>query len=215
MQHNNFKVTPLPRICLISNGEADADQGKVLLAQLNLLPETLPCMVQIREKRLEARELFNLAERAGAIKLPAGSLLLCNDRLDIALAAGLDGVHLPENACPADKLRTFAPNLIFGCSIHSLEALHIAERSGADYLLFGPVFDTPSKRRYGASQGLHKLGEICMATSLPFYALGGIRPDNAGLCMDRGADGAAGLSVFQDTARLVETLEQFYSIICQ
>ena len=133
-----------------------------------------------------------------------------NERADIALAAGLDGVHLPENACSAETLRTFAPGLIYGCSVHSKSAMLIAEESGADYLLFGPVFDTPSKRKYGAPQGLEKLGELCRATSLPVFALGGITPQNAAHCMAEGAYGIAGLSIFQDTARFTETIEQFY-----
>jgi len=173
MKYKKLLTTPLPRLFMISSGEADTDKGTLLFNQLNLLPESLPCMVQIREKRLAARELLILTERARAIKLPAGSLLLCNERMDIALAAGLEGVHLPEGACRPDRLRTVAPVLIFGCSIHSLASLRIAEEKAADYLLFGPIFDTPSKRKYGAPQGLEKLGEICRATSLPVFALGG------------------------------------------
>ncbi|NMW21015.1 MAG: thiamine phosphate synthase [Chlorobiaceae bacterium] len=213
MKYKKLLTTPLPRLFMISSGEADTDKGTLLFNQLNLLPESLPCMVQIREKRLAARELLILTERARAIKLPAGSLLLCNERMDIALAAGLEGVHLPEGACRPDRLRTVAPVLIFGCSIHSLASLRIAEEKAADYLLFGPIFDTPSKRKYGAPQGLEKLGEICRATSLPVFALGGITPQNAALCMDKGAYGTAGLSIFCDTLRLAETLEQFYRIL--
>ncbi len=212
MQYNILKAAPLPRIYLISSGEENSDPGR-LIRQLNLLPSFMPYIVQIREKNLEAKQLLTLALQARKIQLPTGSLLLCNERADVALAAGLDGVHLPENACPTDKLQAFASNFIFGCSIHSQKALHIAEQSGADYLLFGPVFDTPSKRKYGAPQGLKKLGEFCRTTSLPVYALGGITPRNAALCMAEGAYGTAGLSIFQDTSRLSETIEQFYRIL--
>ena len=212
MQYNILKAAPLPRIYLISSGEENSDPGR-LIRQLNLLPSFMPCIVQIREKNLEAKQLLTLALQARKIQLPTGSLLLCNERADVALAAGLDGVHLPENACPTDKLQAFASNFIFGCSIHSQKALHIAEQSGADYLLFGPVFDTPSKRKYGAPQGLKKLGEFCRTTSLPVYALGGVTPRNAALCMAEGAYGTAGLSIFQETARLIETIEQFYRIL--
>lgn len=213
MLHNNRTGYTLPRIILISSGEEKPDNYGLLIDQLNLLPASIPCIVQIREKHLDTKHLLTLAQKAREIKLPEGSLLFCNERADVALAAALDGIHMPENACPADKLRAFAPNLIVGCSIHSHEALRLAEESGADYLLFGPVFDTPSKRKYGAPQGLKRLGDLCRKTSLPVFALGGITPENAALCMDKGAFGTAGLSIFRDTSRLKETLEQFYCIV--
>jgi thiamine-phosphate pyrophosphorylase len=210
MEHQQQKVTSLPRLLLISSGEENADNETLLLNQLHLLPHSHPCMVQIREKKLEVKELLILALKARAIELPAGTLLLMNERADIAVSAGLDGVHLPENACSANTIRTFAPGLLYGCSIHSIAALRIAEESGADYLLFGPVFDTPSKRKYGAPQGLKKLGELCRATSLPVYALGGITPQSVAHCIAEGAYGVAGLSVFQDIDRFIEIIEQFY-----
>ena len=211
MEDIQRKESPLPRLYLVSSGEENGHNGGgLLLHQLSLLPRSLPCIVQIREKQLNANALLKLALQAREMKLPEGTLLLMNERADIALAADFDGVHLPENACSANALRAFAPDLLYGCSVHSASALYIAEESGADYLLFGPVYDTPSKRKYGAPQGLEKLGKLCQATSLPVFALGGITPQNAAHCMDEGAYGIAGLSIFQDTAKLAETFEQFY-----
>ncbi|MEI6651049.1 MAG: thiamine phosphate synthase [Chlorobiaceae bacterium] len=212
MEHNKLPGASLPRLYLISSGQENPDNG-ILLEQLTLLPHTLCCMVQIREKQLNAKQLLTLALKARGCALPDGSMLLVNERVDIALAARLDGVHLPESGCYPDKLRPIAPNMIFGCSVHSPESLHIAEKSGADYLLFGPVFDTPSKRKYGAPQGLEKLGQICQSTTLPVFALGGVTPENGALCMAEGAYGIAGLSIFQDTSQFVDTLEQFYRIV--
>jgi len=208
MNGNRTKTANLPRIYLVSSGEEDSDNGKRLLNQLARLPHSLPCMVQIREKALSAQKLLTLALKAKEIELPEGTLLLMNERLDLALAAELDGVHLPENACSVQELRPLAPKLIYGCSVHSLAALRIAEKAGADYLLFGPVFDTPSKRVYGAPQGLEKLGAICQATSLPVFALGGITPKNAHLCRVKGAYGVAALSLFQQKIRFTETIEE-------
>jgi len=210
MKHNRKKETPLPRLHLISSGKESSDTSTPLLNQLSLLPGSFPCMVQIREKQLNAKELLNLALKARAIKAPEGTLLLINERADIALAAGLDGVHLPESGGSASKLRPFTPGMIYGYSVHSASALRMAEESGADYLLFGPVFDTPSKRRYGAPQGLEKLGALCRSTSLPVFALGGISPMNARFCMDKGAYGIAGISLFQERSRLAEIIEQLY-----
>ncbi len=213
MEHKKTQGTPLPHLYLISSGQENPASGALLLEQLNLLPRTLCCMVQIREKQLNAKQLLTLAVQARGCALPDGSMLLVNERVDIALAAHLDGVHLPESGCHPDKLRPFAPNMIFGCSVHSPESLRIAEKSGADYLLFGPVFDTPSKRKYGAPQGLEKLGQICRSTTLPVFALGGITPQNGAHCMAEGAYGIAGLSIFQERHRFVDTLEQFYRIV--
>jgi thiamine-phosphate pyrophosphorylase len=210
MEEIQRKKSPLPRLYLVSSGEENAHNGTLLLHQLTLLPRSLPCMVQIREKQLNARELLKLALQAREMELPEDTLLLMNERADIALAADFDGVHLPENGCSANALRAFAPKLLYGCSVHSASALCIAEESGADYLLFGPVFDTPSKRKYGTPQGLKKLSELCHATSLPVFALGGITPLNAAHCMAEGAYGVAGLSIFQDMTKLAETFEQFY-----
>lgn len=203
----------LPRIYLISSGYEHPENESLLLRQLGLLPCSIGCMVQIREKQLNAMQLLTLALRARESGLSEKNLILVNERVDIALAAALDGVHLRESGCSPDVLRSVAPNMIFGCSVHSPESLCTAEKSGADYILFGPVFDTPSKRMYGAPQGLKKLGNICSSTTLPVFALGGITPENGALCMAEGAYGIAGLSIFQNTSRLVDILEQFYCIV--
>ncbi len=213
MVHNKLPRTPLPRIYLISSGQENHNKETSLLRNLNLIPGSLCCMVQIREKQLNAKRLLTLALKAREIGLPEGTRLLVNERVDIALAARLDGVHLPEKSCFPYQLRPLAPNMIFGCSVHSQESALIAEKSGADYLLFGPIFDTPSKRIYGTPQGLEQLGKLCRATTLPIFAIGGITPENGALCMAEGAYGIAGLSIFQDTFRFVKTLEQFYHIV--
>ncbi|MEI6757413.1 MAG: thiamine phosphate synthase [Chlorobium sp.] len=213
MVQNKLQQTPLPRLLLVSSGEEDPDNGSRLLAQLKLLSGLNACMVQIREKQLTALQLFVLAQKAREIKLPEGTLLLMNERTDIALACGLDGVHLPENAPPLDKLRLIGPQLLFGCSVHSVESARIAEESGADYLLFGPVFDTPSKRKYGAPQGLEKLGELCRKTTLPVFAIGGITPMNALTCLDEGAYGTAALTIFRESRGFIENIEKFNRIL--
>lgn len=215
MAHINPLGTPLPRLFLISSGEEDPVHKPLLLEQLKLLPRSPACMVQIREKHLEAKQLFSLAHKASEMDLPSGTLLLVNERADIALAAGLHGVHLPENSCPPDKLRSFAPKLLIGCSVHSPSSARIAEQSGADYLLFGPVFDTPSKRKYGAPQGLNKLAALCRSTPLPVFAVGGVTPQNAAQCMSEGAYGTAGISIFKPGEGFSEIFEQFYHAVYQ
>ncbi|TLU84195.1 MAG: thiamine phosphate synthase [Chlorobium sp.] len=204
--------SPLPRICIVSSGMESDLETSPLISLLKHLPEMTPCMVQIREKHLDAKHLYTLCCEAKELDLPSGTLLLLNERTDIASAAEIDGVHLPESGCSPEKMRTFAPGLIYGRSVHSMESARIAEDSGADFLFFGPVFDTPSKRKYGNPQGLEKLEKLCNTTALPVYAIGGVNPENAGSCRKRGAFGMAALSLFHDIPGLARTIEHLYRI---
>lgn len=155
-------------------------------------------LFQIREKNLNARVLYELVARA--VKITRGSLtkLLVNDRVDIALAAGADGVHLTSASLPARVVRRICgPEFLIGVSTHSLETARDARDSGADFALFGPVFETESKRAYGPPQGLHKLQQITSdLQSFPVVAIGGITLDNAESCFAAGASGIAGIRLF-------------------
>lgn len=142
--------------------------------------------------------------------------ILVNDRLDIALAAHAGGVHLGERSLPpeeAHRLRRWLAleDFLIGVSCHSPEAAEEAERGGADYLFFGPVFATPAKAAYGEPQGLDRLSEVCRAVTLPVLAIGGITPENAAACLSAGASGIAAIRLFQDAADLpavVKTLKK-------
>jgi thiamine-phosphate pyrophosphorylase len=159
-------------------------------AQLSLL--------QIREKNLSARVLYELAARA--TKITRGSLtrLLVNDRLDIALAAGADGVHLTSTSLPASVVRKICgPEFLIGASTHSLDTARDARDNGADFAVFGPVFETESKRAYGPPQGMDKLRQVASELQgFPVVAIGGITLDNAESCFAAGASGIAGIRLF-------------------
>lgn len=203
----------IPRLYLISGGECEQDGGESLLRQLKHLPPARACMVQIREKRLGAEGLLALSVAAAKIPLPEGSLLLVNGHADIAFAAGLDGVHWPEIAYVSGQSTAFPSDLIVGCSAHSGASARMAQAAGADFLLFGPIFDTPSKRQYGPAQGLARLAEICQSTRLPVFAVGGLTPENAPDCLAAGAHGIAGVSAFRDGERLAEIVERFFRVL--
>lgn len=168
-------------------------------------------MIQIREKQLDAITLFRLSK---AVKKAAkGIPVLLNERADIAAAAALDGVHLRESSCPPDRLTPLTGSMLVGKSVHSPEAALEAETRRVDYLFFGPVFDTPSKRHYGTPQGLTKLRAICKCISLPIFAIGGITAENTPHCLSEGAYGIAALSLFSDPEKLSELLRTFQTLL--
>ena len=157
-------------------------------------------LVQIREKALHARVLFELVERAVEIVHGSETRLLVNDRSDIARAGGAAGVHLTGQSLPADVVRRiYGAEFLIGVSTHSLEEARIARIKGADFVVFGPVFETESKRAFGAPQGLEKLREVCSELrEFPVIAIGGITLDNAKACLEAGASGIAGISLFNE-----------------
>ena len=161
--------------------------------------------IQIREKDLSARELAELMQEAKR-RVPASCRILVNDRLDVALAMGAGGVHLAERSLPVGQARRLlrekpraAPGEFFvGASTHSLEAAKTAEKDGADYAFFGPVFSTPSKEVYGPPQGIEQLQIVCRHVSLPVIAIGGITLRNVAECIAAGARGVAAIRLFQE-----------------
>ena len=167
--------------------------------------------VQIREKDLSGRELFGLAKAAvDAATENRGSparaaKIIVNDRIDVALAAAAAGVHLGrESIAAAEAVRWCrggnAPaEFVIGVSCHSVAELQAAEAAGASYAIFGPVFDTPSKRPFGSPQGTAKLAEACRAAQIPVIAIGGVDERNAADCLRAGAAGIAAIRLFQDS----------------
>lgn len=147
---------------------------------------------------MSTRVLYELAERAVALVRGSSTRLMINDRFDIARAAGADGVHLTERSLPASIVRGICgQEFLIGVSTHSLETAQLAAKT-ADFIVFGPVFETESKRGFGPPQGLEKLAEVCGALAgFPVLAIGGINVENANDCFAVGASGVAGISLFQ------------------
>jgi thiamine-phosphate pyrophosphorylase len=161
-------------------------------------------LVQIREKNLNSRVLFQLAATAAKITRESSTLLLINDRSDIASAAGADGVHLTTRSLPAAAVRNiFGEKFLIGVSTHSLTEALAARESGANFIVFGPIFDTPAKSSLGNATGLDELSRVIEAVSpLPVLALGGITIDKVGRCLQAGAQGVAAIRMLSDAEQL-------------
>lgn len=167
-------------------------------------------LVQIREKNLSASVLYQLSTSAAAITSGSGTKLLVNDRSDIAFAAGADGVHLTTHSLRPDVVRrTFGDEFLIGVSTHSLGEAGTARSNGADFVVFGPVFETPAKEEYGAPVGLSNLAQVALELApFPVLALGGLSMDNGAACIQAGAAGIAAIRMFSDPDGLGEIVKE-------
>ena len=151
-----------------------------------------PAAVQLREKDLGARELYDLGAALKEALNPYRTPLLINDRIDVALALDAAGVHLAGHSLPARTARALlGPGKLLGVSTHSLDAARRAADEGADFVVFGPVFPTPSKLAYGPPQGLPRLAEVARSVPVPVIGIGGISAANLPQVMQAGAHGVA------------------------
>src|ERR1700693_2423050 len=206
-----------PLVCYVTDGKslnpAVAQTGTPnLLENIRRAVEAGVNWIQIREKDLPARELLEVArqavhmagERGGGTLGPAR--IIINDRLDVALAAGAHGVHLGHESLAAGEVKRWcgagnaAAEFAIGVSCHSLEEARKAESAKADYISFGPIFETPSKVSFGAPQGLLKLTEVCRAVpDIQVIPTGGVNAKNPASGIRAGAAGIAAIRMFQES----------------
>ena len=144
-------------------------------------------LVQLREKELPDRDLLALARAWRDATRQAGALFIVDDRVDIALAANADGVHLGRTDLPLETARRIAPELLLGASTHSLEHALESQARGADYINIGPIFPTRTKTATAAPVGPDLIAEIRPHLRIPFTCMGGIKPDNVDQVLAQGA----------------------------
>jgi thiamine-phosphate pyrophosphorylase len=204
-----FKSKP-PLVYLISTGAAtDANFAEYSARFLELVRAAVKAkvsLVQVREKQLSASKVYELTRQTAAVTKNSETVLLVNDRADIALAADADGVHLTANSLPASVIRqNFGTNFIIGVSAHSLADVQTAQIAGADFAAFSPIFATPNK---GKPQGLDKLREVCAAVKdFPLIALGGIDETNYKSTLQAGASGIAAIRFLNDAKNLPDIVK--------
>ena len=151
--------------------------------------------VQLREKDLPTRELLTMVYRVRELTSEYCAKLFINDRADIALCAGADGVHLGQESMPVYAVRKIASDdFTIGVSTHNLKEASIAEKEGADFITFGPVYQTPSKLKYGAPVGLEALNKVAGEIGIPVFGIGGIKLDTIKAVMKSGPHGIAVIS---------------------
>ncbi len=185
-----------PRLHLVTDARGSPELVRAARAALRRLPRG-SAVVHVRAKQLGGRELLALARAVGGACRAAGQLFVVNDRLDVALASGADGVHLPAAGVPPGEARGLLGCRLVGVSCHAAAEVRGARDGGADYVTFGPVFDTPSKRAYGAPVGPGALRDA-VALGLPVVALGGVDAANARVVMEAGAWGLAAIRAWLD-----------------
>ena len=194
-----------PIVYLITKGEATADnfaeKRRDILDVVRAAVDAGVTFVQLREKKLPARLVYELAADIARLTRGSSTRLLVNDRADIALAAGCDGVQLTSRSLAADIVRKMMPEeFIIGVSTHSIDEVRKAETDGADFAVFGPIFETPGK---GNVQGLDALKQACEAVRpFPMIAIGGIDADNYTSVLCAGAAGFAAIRALNDVAQL-------------
>ena len=151
--------------------------------------------VQLREKDLEVRELLRMAYVLRELTSGYGAKLFINDRVDVAMAVNADGVHLGGSSMPAFAARKAAgKGMLIGVSAHSVTEARKAEEEGSDFVTLGPVFETPSKLKYGRPLGLEALREACGKIPVPIFGIGGIKKEKVPDVLDAGAAGIALIS---------------------
>jgi thiamine-phosphate pyrophosphorylase len=212
-----------PILCYVTDRRslplaAGASREETLIKRIQQAARGGVDWIQLREKDLEGRPLFEIAAKAktpsgGGRSGETGARILVNDRLDVAWAAQAGGVHLGESSLPVGEVvrwrqETGREDFLIGASCHSREEAVEAAAAGADYVFFGPVFATPSKAAFGRPRGLEKLGAVCSAISIPVVAIGGVTQENADACLGAGAAGIAAIRLFQETADVAKVLRQ-------
>lgn len=183
----------------LSNGRSDLEVLEGIIAGGARI-------VQLREKDLRERDYFQLAEKFREITAKAGVLLFLNDKVDVAIAVGADGVHLGQDDFPVPAARRIAPDLLIGASSHNLEEALRAQEEGADYVNIGPIFPTATKEGAGNFLGPDAIGKIAPQLKISFTVMGGIKESNIDEVLAAGARKVAVVTAITQAPDIAEAV---------
>ncbi len=200
----------LPRLYLLTDRHTTSQRP--LSSAISQAVDAGVRMVQIREKDLDTRSLIDLAQNLiPLIKHRQGQVLI-NDRIDLVMALEADGVHLRSDSLPLSHARRIlGESRLIGISTHSAEEVKQAEGEGADFIVLGPIFETPSKRQYGPPLGLHAIETVSRSCRVPIFAIGGITPIHVPSVLKAGAYGVAVISAIFQAPSIKDSTQAFLS----
>jgi len=203
-----------PVICLVTDRQAAAPSARTLRDELAALDDVLDAaieaaidLIQVRERGIDSRTLVDFVRRLATRTRGTATRIVLNDRVDVAIVAGAEGVHLKSDGPRAVAVRRLVGQRFIGRSIHDPSGID----PDADYLMFGTVFTSDSKPPGAPVAGVRGLADIVALTSVPVYAIGGITPENAGECLRAGAAGVAAIRAFLPAARTKTAIAEFRS----
>jgi len=198
----------LPPLYLVTNRHQT--NNRPLLTVLHEALQAGVRLIQLREQDLDTRSLLTLATEVLTVTRSFNASLLINDRVDVAKAIGADGVHLRANSLPIPVTRRIlGPKALIGASAHTAQEVMAAEAQGADFIVLGPIYDTPSKRDFGPPLGVQVMGEVQRICHKPLYAIGGLTPERVAEVREAGAYGVAVISSILESTSVSNSTRQF------
>lgn len=206
-----------PAICIVTRarGEAGSEARGALLDRLAAAAAAGATMIQVRERQFDDRQLLEFIRQVAAAVRHTNTLVTVNERTDVALASGADGVHLKSDGPdPRDVRRIVPAQFLIGRSVHSeAEAIAAAEQGASDYLFFGTVFRSASKTAGHPTTGLEGLERVCRRVSAPVLAIGGVTVRSARDVSLAGAAGIAALSLFAEAGDMAATVQALHGAL--
>jgi thiamine-phosphate pyrophosphorylase len=207
-----MESNPLPPLYLITNRHQT--NNRPLITVLHEALQAGVRLIQLREKDLDTHHLLNLATEVLTICRFYNALLLINDRVDLVKVLGADGVHLRVNSLPIPVAKEIlGPHTLIGVSAHTPAEVIAAEAQGANFIVFGPVYDTPSKRGFGPPLGLQVLEQVHGMCHIPLFAIGGLTPERVAEVRNAGAYGVAVISSILESEKVSHSTRQFLTAL--
>ena len=205
-----MSATSLPRLYLLTDRHNTSQRP--LTTVISQAAEAGLRLIQIREKDLDTRQTIELIHTLKPLITQYDGKVLLNDRIDLAIALDADGVHLRSNSLPLPLARRMmGKDKLIGISTHSVTDVQKAEDEGADFVVLGPIYDTPSKQIYGSPLGLDVLEAACRTCRLPIFAIGGMKPQHVRDVISSGAYGIAVISSILQATDIPSRTQQLLS----